>query len=197
MEKVRYYSSVGAVYSLTLLFAFYAFLPFFHQASLLDIRLTRAAQKPYSPPPAHSTEEIAGRPVRIVIPASNVDLPVDEGYYDSSSNSWTLSGYHAQFAMISTLANNVAGDTFIYGHNNNYVFGALRHVMPAVDARALIYTDNGHIFVYKFQKSFSLAPSDTSVLSYSGPPIMTIQTCTGSINEWRTMYRFDFVKVLQ
>src|SRR5260370_34407240 len=66
---------------------------------------------------APRVQVISGLPVRIVIPASGVDLPVDQGYYDAAADSWTLSGYHAQFAMLSTLANNYGGETFIYGHN--------------------------------------------------------------------------------
>lgn len=192
--KTRYYSSVSTIYLLTLLFAFYAFSPLLEPNGSRNAVLAKSIQTPYIPIPAH-VALVAGRPVRIVIPNSGIDLPVDQGYYNSSDQSWTLSGYHAQFAMISTLANNVAGSTFIYGHNNNHVFGALRHVTPLSGAQALLYTDNGHIFIYKFHASYSLAPDDTSVLSYQGQPVLTIQTCTGSLNEWRTMYRFDFVKV--
>jgi len=158
------------------------------------IALARAEQQPHVAPQPHI---VAGLPVRIVIPASGVDLPVDQGYYDSANNSWTLTGYHAQFAMISTLANNYSGETFIYGHNNNYVFGALRHVTQAPGATALIYTSNGHVFAYSFVSAQNLGPTDTNVLNYNGPPIMIIQTCTGSLNEWRTMYRYDYSKVVQ
>jgi sortase (surface protein transpeptidase) len=190
VEKVRYYSSVSIIYLLTLLFAWFAL----HPVPRHNIILAKA----FSPTVlAADVNAVYGRPVRIVIPASNVDLPVDPGYFDQSQASWTLSGYRAQFAMISNLANNVGGDTFIYGHNNNYVFGALRHVTPTVGAQALVYTDNAHVFAYSFARAYSLAPDDTSVLSYQGPPIMTIQTCTGSLNEWRTMYQFNFVKVIQ
>jgi hypothetical protein len=145
--------------------------------------------------PASSRPAISGRPVRIVIPASGVDLPVDPGYYNVATGEWTLSGYHAQFAMMSSLANDQGGDTFIYGHNNNYVFGALRHHTPLPDATALVYTDNGHVFTYSFISSSSFVPTDTSVFTYSGPPMLTIQTCTGGLNEWRTMYKFRFIGV--
>ncbi|HEX4774584.1 MAG TPA: sortase [Candidatus Saccharimonadales bacterium] len=194
VEKVRYYSSVSTVYLLTLLFAFMAVHPPAYKKQA--VILARAVQLSSLPAAQHITV-ITGEPVRIVIPGSGIDLPVDQGYYNSSQASWTLSGYHAQYAMISQLANNVAGDTFLYGHNNNYVFGALRHNTPAVGAQALIYTDNGHIFEYNFVSATSLAPDDASIFSYEGPPVMTIQTCTGSLNEWRTMYRFNFVRVQQ
>lgn len=140
---------------------------------------------------------VSGKPVRIVIPESAVDLPVDDGHYDPINNVWTLSGYHAQFALMSNLANNRGGITFIYGHNNNYVFGALRHVTPRVGAPAQVYTANGHIFEYSFTAAASVSPDDTSLLNYEGPPILTVLTCTGSLNEWRTLYTFNFVKVIQ
>lgn len=157
-------------------------------ARMMAAKAAAHAQVP-APAVQHQTV-ISGRPVRIVIPASGVDLPVDPGYYNVATDEWTLSGYRAQFAVSSAPANNAAGDTFIYGHNNNYVFGALRHHMPLPDSPAIIYTDTGHVFTYIFVGSTSFVPDDTSALTYSGPPMLTIQTCTGSLNEWRTMYRF-------
>ncbi|HEY5442810.1 MAG TPA: sortase [Candidatus Saccharimonadales bacterium] len=194
-RKIRYYGSLAAVYVLTLLFVSYVAQPLLPFGQARAAALTKSAQKPHLS--SSRVQITSGLPARIVIPASGVDLPVDQGYYDSTTDSWTLSGYHAQFAMLSTLANNYGGETFIYGHNNNYVFGALRHVTPTPGATALIYTSNGHVFAYTFRSAQSLGPTDTAILDYSGPPIMVIQTCTGSLNEWRTMYTFDFSKVVQ
>ena len=149
-------------------------------------------------PTEQKVVEISGTPVRITIPSEwNLDLPVIPGVYDPSSDSWTLSGYKAQFATASEPANNVGGETFIYGHNNDYVFGALRHVTPTVGAEAFVYTNNGHEFAYTFQKTWSVGPYDVSTLNYQGPPVLLIQTCTGSFNELRTMYLFNFEKVVQ
>ena len=195
LKKVRFYAKVTVLYLITLAFIGYVIYPVPSLANSHRVSyLSKAAQKPHRP---QAPKVISGLPVRIVIPSAPIDLPVDPGYYDSSDGSWTLSGYHAQFAMISTLANNVSGDTFIYGHNNNYVFGRLRHVTPSSGAVALIYTDNGHIFSYSFEKAVSVQPDDTSALRYYGPSRLTIQTCTGSINEWRTMFVFKFDKVIQ
>ncbi len=196
-KKVRYFSSVSTIYALTLLFGLYAIHPAPYLRHTRPISLTRAQQIPHSPAAPVAKIVISGKPVRIVVADSGVDLPVDEGYYNTADNSWTLSGYHAQFAMVSTLANNSSGDTFIYGHNNNSVFGPLRHVTPTSGATALLYTDNGHVFSYKFQSVISLNPDDVSVLNYEGPPVLTIQTCTGSIDEWRTLFKFNFDKVVQ
>jgi sortase (surface protein transpeptidase) len=195
-QRSRFYGNVAAVYILTIFFVGYVAQPLLPFGQARAAALTKSAQKPHLSA-ATQIQIISGLPVRIVIPASGVDLPVDQGYYDAATDSWTLSGYHAQFAMISTLANNYSGETFIYGHNNNYVFGALRHVTPSPGATALLYTSNGHVFAYSFKSIQSLGPTDTGILDYSGPPVMVIQTCTGSLNEWRTMYTFDFTKVVQ
>jgi sortase family protein len=197
LESIRYSAILTGIYLLTITFAVYVIQP-----SLSPLRqsrpvaLTRAAQQPRLPVTA-PVRVMAGRPVRLVIADDGIDLPVDEGFYNSSDDSWTLSGYHAQFAMLSTLANNVGGETFVYGHNNNYVFGPLRHATPPVGTTALIYTDNGHIFSYIFRGVHSVGPSETTVLAYDGPPILLIQTCTGSLNEWRTEFTFAFDKVVQ
>jgi sortase (surface protein transpeptidase) len=196
-EKVRCSAILTGMYLLTITFAVYAVQPLLTPLEHTHtVAITKAAQQPHLPSAA-KVKVIAGRPVRIVIPADGVDLPVDEGFYDSTDDSWTLSGYHAQFAMISTLANNVSGETFIYGHNNDYVFGALRHATPPVGTTALLYTDNGHIFAYDFQSVRSVGPTGTTVLDYSGAPILLIQTCTGSLNEWRTEFTFSFDRVVQ
>lgn len=194
--KIRYVVTVAALYLVTIGFCWYAFRPIVPLDRSRTVAFTNSSQTPYHPKTA-SSDVIAGRPIRLVIPDSAIDVPLDEGYYDASTGTWTLSGYYAEFAMVSALANNIGGETFIYGHNNDFVFGSLRHNTPPIGAEALIYTDNGHIFEYSFASVTSLSPSDTSVLSYSGPPILLIQTCTGSLNEWRTEYTFAFVKVVQ
>lgn len=192
--KLRYYTSLSSVYIVTIALGWFVLHPVARPHTQL-VSLTQPQQSKIVAMLA-KPDAISGKPVRIVLPASGLDLPIDEGVYDTT-NGWTLSGYHAQFAVGSSPANNQAGDTFIYGHNNNYVFGALRHRTPDVGEQALIYTDNGHVFSYLFQSTASLTPDDTSVLSYQGPPVLTIQTCTGSFNEWRTLFRFSFDKVVQ
>jgi len=184
-------AAIGVVYAATIAgLAAVAVEPARALAHARMMAAKAAADSPVSALAVQHQAVISGRPVRIAIPASGVDLPIDPGYYNVATGEWTLSGYRAQFAVSSALANNAAGDTFIYGHNNNYVFGALRHHTPLPDSPAIIYTDTGHVFTYIFVGSTSFVPDDTSALTYSGPPMLTIQTCTGSLNEWRTMYRF-------
>jgi hypothetical protein len=199
LQKVRFCTNIGALYVLTIAFAWYIIHPV---SPFKPVSITKSNQKPHVAAIIPTFKVISGLPTRIVIPGSSwdgrvVDLPVDPGYYDSATDSWTLSGYRAQFAMVSSIANNFAGETYIYGHNNDYVFGALRHVTPSVGSTALLYTSNGHIFSYSFVSASNVAPDMTTVLDYKGPPIMTIQTCTGSFNEVRTLYEYNFDKVIQ
>jgi LPXTG-site transpeptidase (sortase) family protein len=182
LRKVRYHSSVIVLYAMTLLFALSAFgyipLPWQKRVSAI-VPLIISDEKQVKP---------------ITIPDMGIDLPVDEGFYDSSSASWTLSGYHAQFAMLSYYANDTQGNTFIYGHNNKYVFGPIKNINAGSDA--LVYTDNGHLFSYAFEQTYAVTPDNTSVFTYQGPSILTIQTCSGNWNEQRQMYTFKFKKVI-
>lgn len=137
----------------------------------------------------------SGQPVRLVIAAAGIDLPIDEGYYDPSNDSWTLSDTRLQHAMITMPANNHSGNTFIYGHGTDQVLGSLSKRPLDVGTIAEIHTDNGRVFTYTFQSSHNFTPEDTDIFTYNGPPILTVQTCTGSASEWRTMYTFSFQKV--
>jgi hypothetical protein len=146
-------------------------------------------------PTAPAFTLMSGKPVRLVITGSGIDLPIDEGFYDQSNDSWTLSDTRLQYAMITMPANNHSGNTLIYGHGTDKVLGILAQNPPATGAIAEVYTDSGQIFTYTFQSSRNFTPEDTSIFTYNGPPILTVQTCTGAASEWRTMYTFNFQKV--
>lgn len=191
IHKAYYISKLSFVYLLTLAFVWYCIRPH-HQ----NIVLTSGANNVRLASNDTSLNSVSGIPVRLVIPGSAVDIPIIEGSYNPNAETWTLSGYMAQYDISSTPANNLVGDTFIYGHNNDFVFGSLRHNTPTNGATAYVYTNNGHILQYSFIKTYSLSPSDTSVLVYNGPPTLTIQTCTGALNQWRTMFIFNFDRVV-
>jgi LPXTG-site transpeptidase (sortase) family protein len=191
IAKTRFYSSVTILYIGTLLFLWYALSPVarFNKLTIPigDSSIINTPLKPIAP------DAVTGRPVRIVIPTANIDLQIDKGEYNPNDNSWTLSNKNAQFAMPTSLANNQSGNTFIYGHNSKAVFGTLPKVKPG--DKATVYTDEHRTFTYTFVDAENVKPEDTSVLLYKGPPIMTIQTCSGSLNEWRRMFTFKFDNV--
>jgi LPXTG-site transpeptidase (sortase) family protein len=190
IEKIRYYSSVSMLYLLTLLFAVLAFKPISHSISTAAIASTLPVEVSAEQP---SKQIITGKPTRITISSLGIDLPIDEGRYNPSDGSWSLSGYHAQYAMTTPLANDDNGNTFIYGHNNKYVFGPLKNITPG--AQAKVYTDNNKVFNYIFDSTYAVAPDNTSVLNYQGPAILTVQTCSGAWNEQRQMYVFKFSNI--
>src|SRR5271170_821530 len=117
LQKVRFCTNIEVIYLLSIAFVWYAVHP---MPSLALVSATNIPQKPHAPVNSPFLV-ISGLPDRILIPDSSydgrvVDLQVNPGYYDAATGTWTLSGYQAQFAMTSSLANNFGGETYIYGH---------------------------------------------------------------------------------
>jgi sortase (surface protein transpeptidase) len=134
---------------------------------------------------------IEGTPVRITIPSLAIDLKVLNGYYDTTKKTWTLTQDMAQYATITPKANNVKGNTFIYGHDIYAVFARLRRIKHG--NQAIIYTDNGHVLTYEFRSSLETNPYDDTLFSYRGAPILTLQTCSGIWSQNRQLFTFDLV----
>lgn len=149
------------------------------------------------PQPPLPKSVVSGKPVRITLPDSSIDLPLNDGTYDPSDGSWTLSDSAAQYATLSAPANDHAGTTFIYGHGTDAVFGKIGTTHPAIGSMAFIVTDNNHTFTYQLQEIKDFTPSDTSIFDSmtSGPPRMIVQTCTGVFSEWRTMFMYSLKEV--
>lgn len=148
------------------------------------------ANRPVKPTPE---PRVAGLANRIVVKSLRIDLPVLYGQYHSTSKTWDLSSDKAQFASLSKLNNNKTGNTLIYGHNNKQVFAKLNQIKSG--AEALVYTDNGHVFKYVYKSSVETSPNDASVFYYQGPPMLTLQTCSGIWYQNRQLFSFDFVGV--
>lgn len=140
---------------------------------------------------------IAGKPTRVVIEQSNINLAVDEGQYDPATQTWTLSDTNAMYATMTSLANDHAGTTFIYGHGTDAVFGKIGTAHPPEGTKAVVHTDSGRVFMYELQTVRDFQPEDTSLFddTTSGEPRLIIQTCTGIFSEWRTMFIFRFKEV--
>lgn len=193
-QRLRFFLVTGGLYIGTLSLIGYmglsAYIP--RTSSSVTPTVTVTAPKEATKP-AFIVQ--SGQPIRLIIATAGIDLPIDEGYYDPSRDSWTLSDTRLQHAMITMPANNHSGNTFIYGHGTDQVLGPLAKRPLAVGTIAEVHTDNGRVFTYIFQSSHNFTPEDTDIFSYSGPPILTVQTCTGSASEWRTMYTFSFQKV--
>ena len=135
---------------------------------------------------------VSGYPVSISFPSLGITKNLVPGYYDASTNSWTLSDVDAQYATITVEPNNTSGQTFIYGHALRTVFGPLLAGLHIGDI-AQITTQNGYVFTYKLTSSYPVSPSDTSVLNYSGAPRLLVQTCSGLFWQNRQMFSFEYL----
>lgn len=141
-----------------------------------------------APPSQPEIPLIQGKPIRIVIPTLSIDLTVIDGFYNTKSKSWTLSSEKAQYATLTPYANNKQGNTFIYGHNNKKVFARLNKIQSG--DKVTVYTDSGHMFTYIFKSALETNPYDDSLFHYIGPPILTLQTCSGLWYQNRQLFTF-------
>ena len=191
-QKIRFYSNVTIIYMATLLFIGFVLNPYDLFRKAPQSRTVSATVRSSLP---DNIKELAktGRPVRIVIPSMGIDLVVKDGIYNNASQTWNLSPRDAHFALPSSLANDVGGNTLIYGHNNVHVFGTLWKM--AKGAQVQVFADNGYVFYYTLDGSEDVKPDNMGVFEYYGPPILTIQTCSGNWSEKRRLYRFNFERV--
>lgn len=138
---------------------------------------------------------VTGMPTRISIPSLGINLAVVPGYYDASSGSWTLTTDKAQFATPTAQPNNAGGNTFIYGHARNNIFGALPKIKAG--ATAVVTTANGHQFYYRLSSTRVVNPTDSGqVFNYQGKPVLTLQTCVGLLYQNRELLTFNLEEVV-
>ena len=151
----------------------------------------------YTPPAIQKTpQRIAatqGIPIRVVVPAVSIDLPVKVGTYNPDNSSWDVDMDNAYYADVSMPINNSNGTTLIYGHAQSQIFETLPNIQP--DAEAVVYTDTGYAFHYKHTTSQLVQPNDVSVFTASGPPKLVLQTCIGVYSELRGLYSFKLVTI--
>jgi LPXTG-site transpeptidase (sortase) family protein len=139
-----------------------------------------------------SSQMASGNPVSLSISSINSSLNIIKGQ-QYPNGTWTLTPDKVQYAIISPEPNNKEGNTVIYGHATKAIFGHL-YLMKKGDIASII-TDNGYVFRYRFEGSYSVSPFDFSIFSYKGAPILTLQTCSGTFYQNRQMYQFSYVSV--
>lgn len=155
--------------------------------------------EPASPPVAATVwtaskpDIISGNPVSISLPSLDLNLPVINGTYNKTTQSWTLTNDKVQYATITPPPNNASGNTFLYGHYRKGVFATLHTIKPG--DHIVITTDNGHVFTYAFTSSRETDPADDSVFAASSTPMLTIQTCSGLFFQNRQLFSFSLVGV--
>jgi LPXTG-site transpeptidase (sortase) family protein len=160
--------------------------------------------KPTAPAPApartaaveaatQTNRVIAGKPTRIVIPSLGIDIQITDGIYYTKSQTWTLTNDKAQYAVMTSQPNNQSGNTFIYGHNRPQVFSRLSKL--GVGQIVQVYTTGNHVFTYRYRSYYETNPNDDTLFTYQGPPILTLQTCSGIWYQNRYLMTLDLVGV--
>jgi LPXTG-site transpeptidase (sortase) family protein len=131
-------------------------------------------------------------PTHISIERIGLSVDVEPGYYDAVQQTWTASDTKAQFATNTPQPNETAGNTFIYGHNRSHIFGNLHNARIGDEA---VVTTSGKTYTYKLAKFKDVSPTDASLFSYKGKPVLTLQTCSGAWDQYRRLFVFDLEKV--
>jgi LPXTG-site transpeptidase (sortase) family protein len=190
-QSLRFYSLVGLFFILAGLLL--------ESQHLLQYWQHKNSQPFFTPSTQQTASQlkkptISGAPAHIDIPGVGISDDIEPGYYNKASQAWTLSLTKAEYATVTPQPNNGNGNTFIYGHNRWAVFYKLLNVQPGDEA--IVTTTNNHKFVYKMVSRRDTKPTDTSLFSYQGPPILTLQTCSGLWYQNRTLFVFNLVQVV-
>lgn len=159
-------------------------------APTFDVQAVQATADPNR----HEDPLITGYPTRIEAPSIGLNLPVADGFFYSNDQSWTLSDDKAHFATMTAQPNNQDGLTFIYGHNLPSVFKSLGNLK--LGETVTLHTDNGHRFTYRYSYLNVTEPTDVSLFSYRGAPILVLQTCSGLWYQDRALQYFTLEEVI-
>lgn len=133
-------------------------------------------------------QAVQGTPVKITIPSVGISQPVEPGYYDASTGKWTLSYHAVYWASMTSPINSQTGNTFIYGHDVSKIFGNL--LKAKTGAKAIVDTNNGYEFTYTLKSVAAVNPNDISSIQQTDAPQITVQTCSGSWYQYRSMFTF-------
>jgi LPXTG-site transpeptidase (sortase) family protein len=137
---------------------------------------------------------IFGIPISLTIPRLNIHLTIISGVYNSSNQTWTLTPDKAQYWQLSSPVNNRSGNTISYGHDTQTVFYYTKDLK--IGDMLIINTSNNHKFIYVYQSSRLVLPTDTSIYNYNGKPQITLLTCNGIDDKYRRLMYFNFSQVI-
>lgn len=159
-----------------------------------QVQMHAEAAQHQLPAVATLPKTVSGLPVRIVVPAADIDLPVVKGAYSKSANAWSVAPTVANYAANTAPINNKKGQTLIYGHNNSHVFGPLLNLKPG--DIAYVYTDSKHIFEYRYTGFADISPSSTDIFQQmsAAAPGLKLITCDGAYFQFRHFMNFALIK---
>lgn len=133
---------------------------------------------------------IKGRPVRILLPSIDIDVPIVKGVYSGKQTVWTVASKTANYAENTVLPNNKRDKTLVYGHWTKSIFGKTKNL--EVGDIAYVYTSNDHIFKYVYKSKVVVKPSDVEIFEkFKGKPGLVLMTCQGLWAEERRIMFFS------
>lgn len=136
---------------------------------------------------------IDGEPKLFKVERLGIELTVESGRYDSSTNEWSLSDDAIFYATMTDLPNNQNGITFLYGHNNMTALEPLAWIV--IGDKAVIETKNGHTFTYRYTSDEYVSPDQVDILSEdSNEPVLVVMTCEGIFSQSRRLMYFDLTE---
>src|SRR4051812_11819785 len=100
-QQLRFYSLVGVFFTLAgLLLGSQHFIEHWQRHNAQPFFATAAAQQQRPSTPTPTQPAISGQPTHIDIPRVGISLDVAPGYYNKTSQTWTLTTNKAHYATI-------------------------------------------------------------------------------------------------
>ena len=121
------------------------------------------------------TFENADSPVRITVGETGIDVPVREAPNYSFSDS--------QAIFINTSQKIGTGNSVIYAHNWNSLFGKLGKVK--MGNIVTVYLENGQEIKYQINQKHVVPPETLEILALTNDSRLTLFTCTGFLDKDR------------
>lgn len=143
--------------------------------------------------PESYTPLLYGKPKQLTIARLGITLPIEDGRYDTKTDTWSISRNNAHYALTSHLPNNKYGNTVIYGHNRMDVLGATKKLKPYDEL--VITAANGRKFRYVYMDEAAVNPTNTQVFTKNTKGSrLTLLTCSGAWNQERRLMVFEFTE---
>jgi LPXTG-site transpeptidase (sortase) family protein len=127
-------------------------------------------------------------PSFLEISSIKLEIAVETGKYDQESDTWNITDNSAYYAQESMPLASKVGNSVIYAHNKQHLFGNLKNLKPGDTAQ--ITDSNGVIHEYVYQKNIEISPSNTDVFYSQDTYNLILLTCSGLFDQYRTLYYF-------
>lgn len=134
------------------------------------------------------------QPVAINVPSLDLQIPIEVGSYDYQKHEWSINDNSAFYADITSKLNTTSGQTVIYAHNKNSLFGKLKSLNS--NDLVILTDESAQDYTFALTNTRLVKPTDTSVF-YEKPdkPILVLITCDGLFDENRKLLYFSLVGV--